>query len=84
MTTIIKNVHIFDGRKDCGIGQVMFDDGKILSNAKNVDVEIDGQGKFLMPGLIDSHIHTYKYLEFFDESDKLWSDDTFGNGQSQP
>lgn len=64
MVTVIKNVHIFDGRRDCGIGEVIFAEGRIQSSADSVDTEIDGQGKFLLPGLIDSHVHTYKYLEF--------------------
>lgn len=64
MVTRIKNVHIFDGRKDCGRDSVTIENGCISSAAKRVEVKIDGGGKFLMPGLIDSHIHTYENLEF--------------------
>lgn len=64
MAVKIQNAHIFNGIKDCGIGEIIFEDGKIQAEAKNIDTIIDAQGKFLMPGLIDSHIHTYKYLEF--------------------
>lgn len=64
MSVKIQNAHIFDGIKDCGMSEIIFEDGKIQANSQNIETIIDAQGKFLMPGLIDSHIHTYKYLEF--------------------
>lgn len=60
----IQNAHIFDGIKDCGIGEIIFEYGKIQAQSQNINTIIDAQGKFLMPGLIDSHVHTYKYLDF--------------------
>ena len=64
MPTLIKNVRIFNGRIDCGIGEVAFSDGVFLKDCSNPDEVIDGKGCFLMPGLIDSHIHTYSSLNY--------------------
>lgn len=64
MTTLIKNVHIFDGRNDCGTGEIAFSEGVFLDKCSNPDEVIDGEGCFLMPGLIDSHIHTYSNIDY--------------------
>lgn len=58
----IQNVRIFDGEKIILNGTVVFQDGKIVGVGKNVsfpaDAEkIDGQGKTLLPGLINAHLH---------------------------
>ena len=60
---MIKNVHVF-APEDIGIQDVLIGGGKILKIAKALPVEeayeiivIDGSGKILIPGLIDSHVH---------------------------
>ena len=60
MQTTIKNVRIFDGEKLTAPQNVTFEDGII----KNIGTElptdtniIDGEGKTLMPGYFDTHIH---------------------------
>lgn len=63
---LINNVEIFNGKDSKTIkGNVLIEDNiitKISTNAINTDKSgstriIDGQGKFLMPGLIDAHVH---------------------------
>lgn len=65
-TTLINNVEIFNGiDQKTTKGHVLVVDGKIIKIAtnpiptdKSANVSIiDGQGKFLMPGLIDAHYH---------------------------
>jgi imidazolonepropionase-like amidohydrolase len=62
---LIKNVEIFDGINQKTInGDILIEGNKISkisksnisSTSKNVLV-IDGEGKFVMPGLIDAHTH---------------------------
>lgn len=63
-TTLITHVQIFDGHnlitKD---GSVRIDGPHIVEvskrplTARKNETVIDGQGKFLMPGLIDAHVH---------------------------
>lgn len=64
--TLIKNVEIFNGKdKKTLKGNVLIENNiiiKISTNAIPIDRSgatqiIDGQGKFLMPGLIDAHAH---------------------------
>lgn len=64
-TVIFKNVRVFDGKSDelSGPTNVVVNDGKIgsISAAEpdGADAQvIDGEGKVLMPGLIDAHWHT--------------------------
>jgi len=59
------NVLSSDGERFIPGQTVMIEDGKIVSvNAADQDLDrfhvVDGQGKFLIPGLIDSHIHLFK------------------------
>lgn len=63
---VIQNVLIFDGKNQKVVsGNVWVEDNKIREVSASPiqvsgDVEmIDGQGKFLMPGLIDAHWHAY-------------------------
>lgn len=65
---LIKNVRIFDGINEKAFqGNILIEDNKIktisenpIQVAENANVTIiDGQGKFLMPGLIDAHWHAY-------------------------
>lgn len=60
---LITNVHMIDGNGNEAKGQnILIKDGKIAKISdkpiavKNVEI-IDGTGKTLMPGLIDSHVH---------------------------
>ena len=64
VSTLISNVRIFDGHKVIAqSGSVRVTDGKIsevsagLLEAGEADTVVDGEGKFLMPGLIDAHVH---------------------------
>ncbi len=65
---LIKNVHVFDGRTIVDADSVLVVDGKIseLGNhlvAPSSDSKvIDGTGDTLLPGLIDSHTHTYRTI----------------------
>jgi len=62
--TVIKNVNVLssNGSKMLNSQNVYFNEGKIISIdttsifPKNALI-IDGQGKYLIPGLIDSHVH---------------------------
>lgn len=65
--TVIRNVHIFTGVgplvRD---GAVLMQDGKIAALGADVTVPegavvIDGQGKYVTPGLIDTHSHLGVY-----------------------
>ncbi len=67
---LIKNVNIIPMTKDNRIIRnvnVVIKDNKILSINKPIpkDVEIiDGEGKWLIPGLIDMHIHGFADIDF--------------------
>lgn len=63
---LIRNVVIFDGKNPATLtGNVWIEDHiirKVSAQPITVDQDvevIDGQGKFLMPGLIDAHWHAY-------------------------
>lgn len=61
---IVSNVRVFDGEKTIENTSVLVLNGKISSIGINInnpeDLPVyDGAGKTLMPGLIDSHTHTY-------------------------
>ncbi len=59
--TIISNVRLFDGISMTAPKTVILDNGVITyvgpDNDATAEVQIDGKGKFLVPGLIDSHCH---------------------------
>ena len=63
--TLITNVTIFDGRDEKTTkGSVLIENNLIKEVGSDVKAPegatvIDGGGKFLMPGLIDSHTHLY-------------------------
>jgi len=61
MKTAINHVKIFDGNEVIyNEGSVLFDESGILEISGSElagDVCIDGRGKTLLPGLIDSHVH---------------------------
>ncbi|RZA00547.1 MAG: amidohydrolase family protein, partial [Sphingobacteriaceae bacterium] len=65
-TILINNVEIFNGKDEkTTIGNVLIEGnliktistGPIPTNRSANTVIIDGKGKFLMPGLIDAHVH---------------------------
>ena len=59
MRTRIVNVRVFDG--NClweKPADILFDESGILAEDNGpVDVEVDGTGKTLLPGLVDGHVH---------------------------
>ena len=59
MRTRIRNVRVFDGdRLWEKTADVLFDESGILADDNGpADVEVDGTGKTLLPGLIDGHVH---------------------------
>ncbi|KTF68414.1 amidohydrolase [Sphingomonas sp. WG] len=65
--TLVTNVTIFDGEGGrIERGAVLFHDGKIVAIGQNLAADagvtvIDGQGKYLTPGVIDIHSHLGDY-----------------------
>lgn len=61
MGIAIKNVRIIDGNGSCiENGYIVFDENGIAAVSEKpltAEKEIDGTGKTVMPGLIDSHVH---------------------------
>lgn len=62
--TAITNVRLFDGTKVIPHATVVIDGARIVAAGVNVAVPagakvIDGSGKTLLPGLIDSHTHVF-------------------------
>jgi imidazolonepropionase-like amidohydrolase len=66
-TVLITNVKIFNGKDNKTVnGNVLITDNAITkistapipTNKSAMTTIIDGKGKFLMPGLIDAHVHT--------------------------
>jgi hypothetical protein len=60
---VIRNARIFDGTRVIPRGDVWVKDGMIKALGSNLSVPagtltIDGAGKTLFPGLIDTHVHT--------------------------
>ena len=69
-TTVFRNVRVFDGDQLLPKATVVVVDGKIHSvtnkfekqlipNDASKVVVVEGEGKTLMPGLIDSHTHVF-------------------------
>jgi imidazolonepropionase-like amidohydrolase len=61
---VIRNVRVFDGEKLLPAVDVAVENGLIKTVGKNVKAaagtkEIDGTGDTLLPGLIDSHTHSW-------------------------
>lgn len=62
MKTIYRNCRLLDGTKDMTVREDMciaVEDGKIVKVGKDLkgDREVDLNGKYLMPGLINMHVH---------------------------
>ncbi|MCJ7611685.1 MAG: amidohydrolase family protein, partial [Candidatus Aminicenantes bacterium] len=74
--TVIKNVWVFDGEISMPTASVLVENGLIKAVAGSVEPPpgaevVDGTGKTLLPGLIDSHVHIW-------EEDKLRQAPVFG------
>ncbi|MET8778437.1 amidohydrolase family protein [Nocardia sp. NPDC004654] len=60
MRTVIHDVRLFDGEKTSRDATVLIVDDRIADyDGGPADVEIDGAGKTLLPGLIDAHTHVF-------------------------
>ncbi|KAI1332498.1 hypothetical protein F5Y16DRAFT_407690 [Xylariaceae sp. FL0255] len=55
--TVIHNVRVFDGECLTTPQSVIFADGHITADPAGIETSVDGTGKFLIPGLIDAHVH---------------------------
>lgn len=67
---VIKNAKVFDGEKFVGVKDVAVKDGKIVDQAPEDATVVDGNGKTLLPGLWDCHIHIYDRPEFLEDEIK--------------
>jgi len=77
---VVRNAHIFDGRKVLDRSDVWVSDGKIKAVGKALKVPsdvkvVDASGDTLLPGFIDSHTHTWgdalKQAEVFGVTSEL-------------
>ncbi|MEU8900653.1 amidohydrolase family protein [Nocardia sp. NPDC048505] len=62
MRTSIRGAQVFDGQRNLGPVDVVLHDAVIAAvggAAERADVEIDGTGHTLLPGLIDAHTHVF-------------------------
>ncbi|MBE3014399.1 amidohydrolase family protein [Microbispora sp. NEAU-D428] len=58
MRTLIRDVRVFDGERTIPRTNVLVEDDLIAEyDGRRVDVEIDGTGRTVLPGLIDAHTH---------------------------
>ena len=68
MKTVIKNADIIiDGEKRL-YGTVLIEDGKIVAISEKElsgDKFVDAKGNYLMPGMIDIHLHGSYGYDFF-------------------
>ncbi|GAB2632726.1 amidohydrolase family protein [Nocardia goodfellowii] len=60
MRTVIRDVRLFDGEKTTTRATVLIVDDRIAEYDHGpADIEIDGAGRTVLPGLIDAHTHTF-------------------------
>jgi hypothetical protein len=57
--TAVTNVRVFDGDR-IGEPTTIVIDGGVIAPGGRGDVEVDGAGGFLLPGLIDTHVHLHE------------------------
>lgn len=67
--TLITNTTLFDGTQFLPERSVLFDSEVIIAIGTDLEAQpdcsvVDGRGHTLLPGLIDSHVHTASLLEF--------------------
>ena len=67
-TWLIQNVRVFDGERMHASRSVLLDGAKIGDDnyrgaAPAGAKVVDGKGRTLLPGLIDSHVHAYRNME---------------------
>ncbi|KAH7389487.1 hypothetical protein DE146DRAFT_664263 [Phaeosphaeria sp. MPI-PUGE-AT-0046c] len=55
--TAITNVRVFDGSCFTSPQTIFIDDGVFTDCGDSITTTIDGSGKYIIPGLIDSHVH---------------------------
>ncbi|KAJ5461862.1 amidohydrolase [Penicillium daleae] len=56
---LLENVRVFNGTAFTDCRSVVIEGDIIGSNSDGADEIIDGQGRFLIPGLIDAHVHLH-------------------------
>ena len=56
---IIRDVTIFDGQRMRGGQTVAFENGLITEDTTSAETVINGNGAYLLPGLIDCHAHVH-------------------------
>ncbi len=66
--TLVRDVRVFDGQQMHAKRSVLIDQGKIVSaNFQGAlpagTTVVDGNGRTLLPGLIDAHVHAYQHAE---------------------
>lgn len=63
MRTLIRDVRVFDGERTIATADVVIEDSLIavvgVGGDRPADVEVEGTGKTLLPGLIDAHTHVF-------------------------
>ncbi|MFB6820568.1 amidohydrolase family protein [Streptomyces virginiae] len=64
MRTRIHGVRVFDGERGAGVQDVVVEDDLVVAvsapgAAQDADVQVDGRGMTLLPGLIDAHTHVF-------------------------
>ncbi|MEV0972989.1 amidohydrolase family protein [Microtetraspora glauca] len=60
MRTLIRDVRVFDGERTVPRADVLVDGDRIAEpDGRPADVEVDGSGRTLLPGLIDAHTHIF-------------------------
>ncbi|MER5333582.1 amidohydrolase family protein [Micromonospora sp. NPDC002717] len=60
MRTVIRDVRVFDGQRTVERADVFIDGDRIAEpDGRPADVQVDGTGRTLLPGLIDAHTHTF-------------------------
>ncbi|MEU1789729.1 amidohydrolase family protein [Streptomyces sparsogenes] len=60
MRTLIRDVRVFDTARTSARADVLIDGDRIAEpDGRRADVEVDGTGRTLLPGLIDAHTHTF-------------------------
>jgi len=60
----VRGARVFDGERAIGVADVLVEGGRIAAVGRGLSIPagvpvIDGSGKTLLPGLIDSHVHAF-------------------------